>query len=176
MIKKNWLAFSLAFVLPILVVFWWWGGLNSATVAPGVSGAHHYVYIEHIGNFGKIPDIQQKVSDALHAQGITPGNAITILYDDPRITKKRDQRARVGYLLPAGVSVKPPLQIDDMPARPVLSARVQASMLLAPSAAYQALHDYLQPSGQDIRMPSVELYVAGNSINQMGTLTVEIPR
>ncbi len=176
MIKKNWLAFSLAFVLPILVVFWWWGGFNSATVTPGVSGNYHYVYIEHIGNFGKIPDVQQKVSDALRAQGIMPGNAITILYDDPRITKKREQRARVGYLLPAGVSVKPPLQVDDMPPRPVFSAHVQASMLLAPSMAYQALHDYLKPSGQDIRMPSVEVYVAGDAINKMGTLTVEIPR
>jgi effector-binding domain-containing protein len=49
-------------------------------------------------------------------------------------------------------------------------------MLLAPSMAYQALHDYLKPSGQDIRMPSVEVYVAGDAINKMGTLTVEIPR
>lgn len=175
MIKKNWLAFALAFVLPIVLVFWWWGGFNRATVEETVLGPYHYVYAEHTGNYGKLPDIQIKVADALRAQGITPGVPITILYDDPRNTAKREQRARVGYLLPAGVSVKAPLLVDDIPARPVLAASVQASLLLAPSMAYQALHDYLKPKGQDIRMPTVEIYVPGTSISQMGVLTVQMP-
>jgi len=175
LIKKNWLPFVLAFVLPIVLVFWWWGGFNRATIVQTVSGPYHYVYAEHTGDYGKIPDIQIKVADALRAQGITPGAPITILYDDPRTTPKSRQRARVGYLLAPGVTIKAPLQVGDIAARPVLAARVQASMLLAPSTAYQALHDYLKTSGQDIRMPTVEIYVPGKSINQMGILTVEMP-
>lgn len=174
MIKKNWPAFVLAFVLPIVFVFWWWGGFNSATVQQAQRGPYHYVYAEHVGAYGKIPDIQQKVAEALRAQGITPGSPITVLYDDPRVTRKSEQRARVGYLLPSGVSVKPPLQVDDIPVRPVLEARVQASLLLAPGMAYQALHDHLKPQGRDIRMPTVEIYAPGKSISEMGVLTVEM--
>lgn len=175
MIKKNWLAFALAFVLPIVLVFWWWGGFNRATVEETVLGPYHYVYAEHIGSYGKLPDIQIKVANALRAQGISPGVPITVLYDDPRVTPKREQRARVGYLLPSGVHVKAPLLVDDIPARPVLAARVQASLLLAPSIAYQALHNYLKPNGRDIRMPTVEIYVPGTSIREMGVLTVQMP-
>lgn len=175
MIKKNWLPFVLAFVLPMVLVFWWWGGFNRATIVQTVAGPYHYVYAEHIGDYSKIPDIQIKVADALRAQGITPGAPITILYDDPRTTLKSAQRAHVGYLLGRGVAIKAPLQVGDIAARPVLEARVQASMLLAPSTAYQALHDYLKSSGKDIRMPTVEIYVPGKSINQMGVLTVEMP-
>ena len=32
MFKKQWPAFVLAFVLPIVAVFWWWGGFNSVGV------------------------------------------------------------------------------------------------------------------------------------------------
>lgn len=175
MIKKNWLAFVLAFVLPIVLAFWWWGGFNQVKVEETVLGPYHYAYAEHVGNYGKIPDIQIKVANALRAQGITPGGSITILYDDPRITVKREQRARVGYMLPTGIEVKAPLLVDDIPARPVLTARVRASLLLAPSMAYQALHDYLKPKGQDIRMPTVEIYLPGTSISEMGVLTVQMP-
>ena len=175
MIKKNWLPFLLAFILPIVLVFWWWGGFNRAVIEQTVAGPYHYVYADYTGDYGKIPDIQIKVADALRAQGITPGAPITILYDDPRTTLKSRQRARVGYLLAPDVRIKEPLQVSDLAARPVLVARVQASMLLAPSTAYQALHDYLKTRGQDIRMPTVEIYVPGKSINQMGILSVEMP-
>jgi hypothetical protein len=46
--------------------------------------------------------------------------------------------------------------------------------MLAPSIAYQGLHDYLKPQSKDITMPSVEIYTAGTSINEMGTLTIDI--
>lgn len=175
MIKKNWLAFVFAFILPILVTFWWWGGFNHATIQEMQSEPLHYAYSEYYGDYGNLTDVQQKVFAALRAQKIEPGNSITILYADPRTTKKRDQHARVGYLIAPDAQVKEPLKTDDLPSRPVLRAQVQASMLLAPGMAYQALHDYLKPMDKDIRMPSVEVYTAGTSISQMGVLTVDIP-
>lgn len=175
MIKKNWLAFVLAFILPILLTFWWWGGFNHANVQEVQSEPLHYAYTEYYGDYGNLSDVQQKVFAALRAQQIEPGKSITILYADPRTTKKHDQHARIGYLVSPATQVKEPIKTDDLPGRKVLRAEVQASLLLAPGMAYQALHDYLKPKGKDIRMPSVEIYTAGTSISQMGVLTVDMP-
>ena len=174
LIKKNWLAFVFAFVLPILLAFWWWGGFNHATVEETQSQTVSYAYSEYYGDFGNLPDIQQKVYTALVAQHIAPGSSITLLYTDPRTTKKHDQHARVGYLINPGTLIKPPLQAATLVGGPVLRAEVKASMLLAPGMAYQALHDYLKQRGKDIQMPTVEVYKAGNSISQMGIITVDM--
>ncbi len=175
LIKKNWLAFVLAFVLPILLTFWWWGGFNHAKVQEVQSEPLHYAYTEYYGDYGNLSGIQQKVYAALINQKIEPGKPITILYADPRTTKKHDQHARVGYLIAASAQAKQPILTEDLPSTRVLRAEVQASLLLAPGMAYQSLHDYLKPMNKDIQMPSVEIYTAGNSINQMGILTVDIP-
>jgi hypothetical protein len=175
LIKKNWLAFLLAFVLPILITFWWWGGFNHAGIQEVQSEPLHYAYTEYYGDYGNLTGVQQKVFAALRDQHIEPGKSITILYADPRTTRKHDQHARIGYLIPLTAQVKAPIQADTLPARPVLRTEVQASMLLAPGMAYQALHEYLKPMGKDIKMPSVEVYTAGTSISQMGTLTVDTP-
>ncbi|MHB1677448.1 MAG: hypothetical protein ACYCSS_07910 [Sulfuriferula sp.] len=175
LIKRNWLAFVFAFALPILLAFWWWGGFNHATVQTLQSEPLYYAYSEYYGDFGNLPNIQQKVYAALRAQHISPGSSVTILYTDPRITKKHDQHARVGYAIPPATTVTTPLQTAILPARSVLRAQVQASMLLAPGMAYQALHNYLKPQGKDIQMPTVEIYTAGKSINQMGVITVDMP-
>lgn len=175
MIKRNWLAFVFAFALPILAAFWWWGGFNHASVQLQQSEPVYYAYIEYYGDFGNLPEIQQKVHKALLDQHIEPGSSVTILYTDPRTTKKQDQHARVGFAIDPATTVKAPLQTAVLPARPVIRAKVRASMLLAPGMAYQALHNYLQPQGKDIRMPTVEIYTAGKSINKMGTITVDMP-
>ena len=175
MIKRNWLAFVFAFALPILLAYWWWGGFNHATVEPQLSEPVYYAYIDYYGDFVNLPDIQQKVYTTLRAQHIEPGSSVTILYTDPRTTKKHDQHARVGYAINAATPVLPPLHTDTLPINPVIRARVQASMLLAPGMAYQALHNYLQPQGKDIRMPTVEIYTAGKSISNMGSITVDNP-
>ncbi len=175
MIKRNWIAFVFAFALPILLAFWWWGGFNHATVRVTRSELLYCAYSEDYGDFGNLPDIQQKVFTALLAPHIAPGSSITILYTDPRTTSKHDQDARVGYVISPTTVVKPPLQTATLPAASVLRAEVRASMLLAPGIAYQSLHDYLKPQGKDIRMPTVEVYIAGQSINQMGVITVDMP-
>lgn len=175
LIKKNWLAFLLAFVLPILLTFWWWGGFNHTTVKPAISEPLHYAYTEYYGSYGNLADVQQKVYAALRNQNVEPGKSITILYADPRTTSKRDQHARIGYLVAANAVVRQPILTADLPAQKILRAEVQASLSLAPGMAYQALHDYLKPMGKDITMPSVEIYTAGSSISEMGVLTVDIP-
>jgi len=88
--------------------------------------------------------------------------------------KLADRLARVGYLVATGSAVPASLQIDSLPARRVLVARVRAAMLLAPSRAYQALDDYLRPEGKSIAIPAVEIYEASGSVLRPGLLAVEV--
>jgi len=171
---KRYLPFLLAFVLPIVLVYAWWGGFNPVDIRSERRGPYTYAYLEQIGDYAKLPKLLEEVRRQLKEQGIEPGLPITVLYSDPATVAKSERRGRIGCLVPAGSTVRAPLQIDTIPTRPVLVAQVQAGMLLAPSRAYQALGNYLERQGKRIAMPTVELYAASDHVLKMGVLTVEV--
>lgn len=174
MIKKQWPAFLLAFVFPLLGIYWWWGGFNSAVVTESESGPYYYAYLEHDGDIAKLPKTQTKVFRLLKQAGIIPGETITVLLTDPRKTAKPDQQARTGYRVPVDAKLPPELLSDVLPRRRVLSARVHAATMLAPGKAYQALHDHLKQRGLDITLPAVEIYRPSGTPMRIGELIVEI--
>jgi hypothetical protein len=167
--------FLLAFVLPLTLVYAWWGGFNPVEFSETVRGPYRYAWIDHVGDYSKLPDIQQKVAVALEKQGIAHGLPITVLLDDPVRVPVTERRARAGYLVDPGVTVAAPLQVDEIPARRVLLLGVNAAHLLAPSRAYSRLDAVLSERGETIRMPTVELYEASDSALRMGRLSVEMP-
>lgn len=171
---KRFLPFLLAFVLPLLIVYAWWGGFSPVQISRTVRGPYTYAYLEHTGDYAKLPDRLDEARHALEAAGIRPGQAITILYSNPEVVPRSERRARVGFLVEPGTRVGPPLGIDTVPRRAVLTAQVRAAVLLAPSRAYQALDDYLQARGAGIRMPTVEIYEESDSFFRMGRLSVEV--
>lgn len=171
---KRFLPFIFAFVLPIVLVYAWWGGFNAVDIRNEVRGPYAYAYIEHTGDYAKLPSKIEDVRRQLKEQGIEPGLPITVLYSDPAVVAKSERKARVGCLVPVGVAVKAPMSIDTIPAREVLVAEIQAGMLIAPSRAYQALANHLAEQGKTIRMPTVELYAASDNVLEMGVLTVEM--
>lgn len=166
--------FLLAFVLPLILVYAWWGGFNAVSIEETVRGPYRYAFLTHVGDYSKLPDIQQKVAVALERQGLQHGLPITVLLDDPAVVEVNARRARTGYLLAADVQVAEPLQVDTLPARQVLLLQVEAAHLLAPSRAYSHLFDWLEQRGTAIRMPTVELYEASDSALKMGRLSVEM--
>lgn len=174
LIRKQWPAFILAFVLPLLAVYWWWGGFNAATVMETESGPHFYAYLEHSGDLGKLPKTQDKVYRLLKQAGIEPGDTITVLLTDPRTTAKGEQRAKTGYRVSVDAKLPSGLMSEIIPRRRVVMAKVHAVVMLAPSKAYQALADYLEPKGQDITLPAVEIYRPAGSPAGVGELSVEI--
>lgn len=174
MIRKQWPAFVLAFVLPLLAVYWWWGGFNAATVAETESGPHFYAYLEHHGDLGKLSKTQARVFVLLEQAGIAPGDTITVLLTDPRKTAKSAQRARTGYRIPLDAKLPKELMSELIPRRKVVAAKVRAVVVLAPSKAYQALADYLRPLGRDISLPAVEIYRPSGTPARVGELTVEL--
>ncbi len=173
---KRFVPFLVAFLLPLFAVYAWWGGFNPVEIVAGeVRGPYTYAYVEHLGDYSKLPDQQAKVGKSLMAAHITPGAPVTVLFSNPDVVDVGQRRAHTGYLVPEGSKVWDPLKVATLPARPVLVARVRAAVLLAPSRAYQALDNHLQARGQGIRMPTVEIYQPADTPMSMGTLTVEMP-
>lgn len=176
MLRKHWLAILLAFVLPLIAVFAWWGGFNRVEILEAERGPYRYVYLDHRGDYAKLPETQQRVRTLMDEQKIPRGPSITVLLDDPRRVPPGERRARTGYLVQGDVAVRDPLKLGEIPARRVLVARVRAAALLAPSKAYQALHDHLSAQGGSIVMPTVEIYDSPPEIYRMGEMSVEMER
>lgn len=166
--------FLLAFVLPLLLVYAWWGGFNPVYLEETVAGPYRFVWMEHVGDYSKLPDIQQKVAVALLRQGVAHELPATLLLDDPAQVAVTERRGRTGYLVAPGVKVAAPLRVDDIPARRVLRVQVRAAHLLAPSRAYSRLAEWAAARGESIRMPTLEVYEASPSPWQMGLLSVEM--
>ena len=173
---KKFLPFLLAFVLPLLATFTWWGGFNPVSIEETVAGPYTYAYVESKGDYSKLPDAAVKAAAILRASGVDYGKPITVLYSNPDLVDVGDRRARTGFLVPPGSKIALPMELDTIPARPVLLVQVRAGSMLAPGRAYAALDDYLQVRGQGIQMPTIEIYEAADSKLHMGLLSVEMNR
>lgn len=173
---KKFLPFLLAFVLPLLAIYTWWGGFSSVQIEEAVAGPYTYAYLESTGDYSKLPDKAVEARAGLQAAGVEAGIPITVLYSNPDLVNVGDRRARTGFLVPPGSKTPLPLEVDTIPARPVLVVRVRAGSMLAPGRAYAALDKYLQARGKGIRMPTVEIYEASDSVLRMGQLSVEMER
>lgn len=173
--SKHWVPFLVAFVLPLVAVYAWWGGFNPVRIEAGqLRGPYTYAYLEQAGDYSKLTDLQLKAAAALTAQHIVAGPGITVLYSDPDKVEVGKRIGRAGYLIPDGVEVALPLKRDTVPAREVLLVQVRAAVLLAPSRAYQALSDYLKARGEALTMPTVEIYQPSNGLLSNGLLSVEM--
>jgi hypothetical protein len=172
---KKFLPFLLAFVLPLLTVYTWWGGFNPVEIEESVAGPYNYAYLESTGDYSKLPDKAVEARAALKSAGIVAGKPITVLYSSPDLVDVGKRVARTGFLVPPGSKVPVPLEIGTVAARRVLIVRVRAGSMLAPGRAYATLDKYQQARGKGIQMPTVELYEASDSPLRMGQLSVEMP-
>lgn len=173
--RKQWLPFLVAFVLPLVAAYWWWGGFNSVTIREAETGPYHFAYMLHEGDLGKLPKTQNKVFNLLEQAGIPAGDTMTLLLTDPRTTLKPDQRAKTGYAVPADARLPEGLALETIPQRRVVSASVHAGVMLAPGKAYDALNDYLLKHGKSLRVPTLEIYRPTSTPAKVGEFTVEVP-
>ncbi len=174
MVLKRLGPFLIAFVLPLVLIYAWWGGFNRVTIEEAVRGPYAYAYLEHAGDYAKLPDVQIQARNSLESQKVPIGLSINVLYSNPDLVEQGLRKARTGYLVPIGTQVTEPLKVDVIPTRSVIVARVQASVILAPSRAYLALDKHLQQQGRGIVMPTVEIYESAASGFSMGVLSVEM--
>lgn len=175
MFKKQWPAFLLAFVLPVVLVYAWWGGFRTADVRETEAGPYRYAYLDYEGPISNMRKTQRAVSQAFVKSQVSVGDTFTVVLTDPRSAGGK-VRAQVGYTLAADARLPAGLKEGSIARRAVLAVSLQAAILLAPSKAYQALHEYLQRQGSDIRMPTVEIYRPAAKPSQMGVFTLEMQR
>lgn len=175
MFKKQWPAFVLAFIVPLLAVFWWWGGFNAVSVAETEAGPYRYAYLDYEGPISNMRKTQRKALDEFNAAGVEAGDTFSVIQTDPRATNGKVS-AQLGYTLADGAPLPAGLKEGRIERRPVYRAQVQAAVLLAPSKAYQALSDALEARGKALAMPTVELYRPAGEAGGVGTFTLEMNR
>lgn len=175
MFKKQWPAFVLAFIVPLLAVFWWWGGFNTVSVTEIEAGPYRYAYLDYAGPINNMRKTQRKALDEFNAARVEAGDTINVILSDPRAANGKVS-AQLGYTLADGAPVPQGLKEGRIERRPVYRAQVQAAVLLAPSKAYQALSDTLESRGQALVMPTVELYRPAGQAGGVGTFTLEMNR
>lgn len=174
-LKKQWPAFVLAFVVPLLAVYWWWGGFNAVSVTETEAGPYRYAYLDYEGPISNMRKSQRKALQAFDAAGVEAGDTISVILTDPRATHGK-VRAQVGYTLNDTVAIPSGLKEGRIERRPVYAAEVHAVVLLAPSKSYQALSDTLAQRGKSIVMPTVELFRPAGAADRIGTFTLEMNR
>ena len=175
MFKKQWPAFVLAFIVPLLAVFWWWGGFSAVSVTETEAGPYRYAYLDYEGPISNMRKSQRAALEKFATARVEAGDTISVILTDPRAGGGK-VRAQLGYVLADNAAIPDGLKEGRIERRPVYSARVQAVVLLAPSKAYQALSDALAPRGKAIVMPTVELYRPAGQANRIGTFTLEMDR
>ncbi|MDP1928977.1 MAG: hypothetical protein Q8K62_10755 [Thiobacillus sp.] len=175
MFKKQWPAFVLAFVLPLLAVFWWWGGFNAVSVSETEAGPYRYAYLDYEGPISNMRKPQRTVLEKFTLAKVAAGDTINLILTDPRASNGK-VRAQVGYTLSETATIPAGLKEGRIARRPVYAAKVQAVVLLAPSKAYQALADTLEPQGKTLTMPTVELYRPAGQSNRVGHFILEMNR
>jgi hypothetical protein len=173
--KKQWPAFVLAFVLPLLAIFWWWGGFRVVSVTETEAGPYRYAYLEYEGPISNMRKTQRKALDEFNAAKVEAGDTISVILTDPRATHGK-VRAQLGYVLADAAPLPEGLKEGRIERRPVYAAQVQAAVLLAPSKAYQALSDALASQGKPLSLPTVELYRPAGEAYRIGTFTLEMNR
>jgi hypothetical protein len=174
-LKKQWPAFVLAFVLPLLAVFWWWGGFNAVSVTETEAGPYRYAYLEYEGPISNMRKSQRTALNHFTEAKVEAGDTISVILSDPRAASGK-VRAQLGYILADNAPIPEGLKEGRIERRPVYAAHVQAAVLLAPSKAYQALSNILKAHGETIVMPTVELYHPAGQANRIGTFTLEMDR
>lgn len=175
MFRKQWPAFVLAFLVPLVAVFWWWGGFASVSVVETEAGPYRYAYVDYQGPISNMRKTQRSALDKFTAANVEAGDTISVILTDPRATHGK-VRAHLGYLLADEAAVPAGTKEGRIARRPVYAAHVQAAVLLAPSKAYQALADMLKARGKPLAMPTVELYRPAGQANRIGTFTLEMDR
>lgn len=165
--NKQWPFFLTAFLLPLLVVLWWWGVFSTPAVETLSREPLHYAYLVSEGDYSKVDDRHKEVDMLLKQQGISSGRQVTLIESDPRSTPARQRKARAAVIIAADAHPAAPLLEDSLPQRQALVVSARAHPFVAYGKAYGALLEYLGQNSMPLRLPVLEA-------THDNTLTIEM--
>jgi DNA gyrase inhibitor GyrI len=166
--KKNAPYILLVFLLPILIVLWWWGLFSHASITIAERGGYRFAYLAATGAYSKLGAKQNEVRYELKQQGIAAAAQVTLILTDPRTTPYDQLRAFTGYIIAADARPKPPLKTGTIPMRRVAVAQIKAHPLFAYGKTYSALLEFSRQQNIPLHLPTLE-------ISNASVLSVEMP-
>ncbi|HEY3327936.1 MAG TPA: GyrI-like domain-containing protein [Novimethylophilus sp.] len=164
---KQWPYFLLAFLLPLLAVFWWWGAFAAPEIKISPRKMVHYAYLVSAGDYSKVEERQREVRDLLKQQAIAAGQSLTLIENDPRTTPAARRKAQAGVVISGDAQPKVPLLEGTLPERDALVVSARGHPFFVYGKAYGALLDYLKQHGMALRLPVAET-------TRDNTLTIEM--
>ncbi len=164
---KQWPYFLLAFLLPILAAFWWWGTFAVPEVKVLQRSAVQYAYLISQGDYSKAADRQHEVGELLERQGIKAGAPITLIETDPRTTPATQRKARAGIQVASDAQPQPPLLHAVLPEGQALAVSARGHPFFVYGKAYGTLLAYLAEHGKQMNLPIAETV-------RKNTLTIEM--
>lgn len=168
MIKKIVLAGVVVIVIALVGISFYLGAFSSVSIEKAVAGPYKIACLDHIGPY---KDICKKIYSAkklLDEQGITPGAACGVYYDDPKTTPSDKLRSKGGYLLEGDAKLEI-MEKLDIPQREVVIAKVKAHPAIAFLKTYPKIDKWLIDNNYSVVGPALEVYYVD------GIIEVQMP-
>ncbi|NOY79151.1 MAG: GyrI-like domain-containing protein [Calditrichaeota bacterium] len=145
-------------ILVAIGILYYIGFFNSVTLSKQEKGPYKIVCLPHTGPYYQTAKTIQKVKDILQTTAIKAGEPCALFYDNPKNVPQNKLRSKGGVLVQQVISLKPPLQLEEIPARPVIVGKIKAHPAFAPIKVYPKLHKWLEQHHLKAGTPSLEIY------------------
>ena len=134
------------------------GFFNSVSISKQEKGPYKVVYLPHTGPYYQTADTIKNVEKILQTTAIKAGEPCALYYDDPKNVPQDKLRSKGGVFVENVVSLKPPLRLEEIPARTVIIGRIKSHPAIASIKVYPKLHKWLQQHHLKAGTPSLEIY------------------
>ena len=145
-------------ILVAVGILFYIGFFNSVTISRQEKGPYKIVYLPHTGPYYQTAKTIERVKDILQTTAVKAGEPCALYYDDPGKVSQDKLRSRGGVLVKDIVSLKPPLQLEEIPKRLVIVGKIKAHPAFASIKVYPKLHKWLQQQHLKAGVPSLEIY------------------
>jgi len=145
-------------LLVALGILYYIGFFSSVTISKQEKGPYKIVYLPHTGPYYQTAKTIKKVKDILQTTAIKAGEPCALYYDNPAKIPQNKLRSKGGVLVKTLASLKPPLQLEEIPPRLVVVGKIKAHPAFASIKVYPKLQKWLQRHHLKAGTPSLEIY------------------
>ena len=134
------------------------GFFNPVSISKREKGPYKLVYLPHTGPYYQTAKTIKNVKKILQTTALKAGESCALYYDDPKNVPQNKLRSKGGVLVKDVVSLKPPLQWQEIPARAVIVGKIKSHPAIASIKVYPKLHKWLREHNLKAGTPSLEIY------------------
>lgn len=172
MVKKIVLVGIVVIVIALAGISLYLGAFSSVSIEKAAAGPYKIACLDHIGPY---KDICKKIYSAkklLDEQGVIPGAACGVYYDDPKTTPSDKLRSKGGYLLESDAKLDI-LEKLEIPQREVVIAKVKAHPAIAAVKIYPKINKWLVENNSVCVGPCLEIYYEDGTVEAQMPIAVK---